>query len=463
MRKNGVYFGEVLGYGTEGEGILNVEGTTAFVPFCLKGEQIAFKALKVKGNIAYGKIEEILLPSGMRTESPCPVFEKCGGCDLQHMEYSEQLEFKKGLVESALKKLGGIYAAVNGVIPCEKQFRYRNKLSLPIGVDVQGNTVLGFYARHSHRIVSADDCLIQSEWVKSIIAAVEKYARVCGLKGYDELSRKGELRHIVVREVKGKFIIALVATRRINAEFLIKELEKSLKEFSFLLNINSSPTNVIFSNEWHICRGDGFFGAEDCGIKYKAGAETFLQVNDGVREKLYSAVLEEVAKENSVAIDLYSGGGMLTAMLARACGRAYGVEIVKEASRCADELRDINGLQGRMFNICGPVEEKLDEVFEATEGCGRIIVCDPPRKGMERSVVRKIAQSGADKIILISCNPATLARDLGLLCGTLAENEGGALVKVAPQDSPYEILSITPFDMFPQTKHVETLVLLQRK
>lgn len=464
MQRNYVFEGEVCALGTEGEGIIKSEGTTAFVPFCLVGEKVRVKALKVKGNIAYGKVEEILSASADRVEPPCPVFKKCGGCDLQHMEYSAQLTFKKELVEGALRKLGGIYAAVNEVVPCQNPFRYRNKLAMPIGVDGEGNTVLGFYASHSHRIVPVNDCIIQSEWITKIIDAVKKYAYVCGFSGYNELYGKGELRQIVVREIKGKFIIALVATKKIDTRFLESELEKYFKNFTLLLNINRSQTNVIFSKEWHICRGEGLFEAEDNGIKFSAGANTFLQVNDGVRESLYAAVLNEAKSAGAVAIDLYSGGGMLTAMLAKACGLAYGVEVVEEASRCADELRDKNGLQGRMFNICGKVEDKLDSVFAATEGKKRVIVCDPPRKGMERSVIKKIAQSGADKIILVSCNPATLARDLGLLTGSLAEDGNGALVKVdAPQNATYTIQSVTPFDMFPQTKHVETLVVLSRK
>lgn len=463
MQKNCVYEGEVCALGTEGEGIIKSEGTTAFVPFCLVGEKVRFKALKVKGNIAYGKIEGILSPSPERVNAPCPVFKKCGGCDIQHMNYSAQLAFKKVLVEGVLKKLGGIYTSVNEVFPCQKPFRYRNKLALPIGVDGQGNTALGFYAPHSHRIVPVSDCLIQSEWVSKIIDAVKKYANVCSFSGFDELSGKGELRHIVVREIKGKFIIALVATRKIDTHILEKELERHFKSFTLLLNINASPTNVIFSKEWHICCGEGFFEAEEGGILYSAGANTFLQVNDGVRAELYAKALEEAKADGTVAIDLYSGGGMLTAMLAKACGTAYGVEIVEEASRHADELRDKNGLQGSMFNICGKVEDKLDEVFAATEGKKRVIICDPPRKGMERSVVKKIAESGADKVILISCNPATLARDLGLLTGTLIEDDSGALVKTqTSQNAVYKINSITPFDMFPQTKHVETLVVLER-
>ena len=464
MQKNCVYEGDVFALGTDGEGIIKSEGTTAFVPFCLVGENVRFKTLKVKGNIAYGKIEGILSASPEREEPLCPAFKKCGGCDIQHMNYSAQLAFKRGLVEGALRKLGGIYAEVNEVIPCKNPFRYRNKLALPIGTDGEGNTVLGFYAPHSHRIVPISDCLIQSEWVTKIIEAVKKYAYMCGLTGFNELSNKGELRHIVVREIKGKFIIALVATRKIDTRILEKELDEYFKNFTLLLNINSSQTNIIFSKEWHICRGEGLFEAEENGIKYSAGANTFLQVNDGVRAELYARVLEEAKAEGAVAIDLYSGGGMLTAMLAKACGLAYGVEVVEEASRCADELRDKNFLRGSMFNICGKVEDRLDEVFAATEGKKRVIVCDPPRKGMERSVVKKIAGSGADKIILVSCNPATLARDLGLLTGTLTENDSGALIKFDnTQNAAYAIQSVTPFDMFPQTKHVETLVVLSHK
>lgn len=456
VEKNGLYEGTVEALGSGGEGIVRCGGTTAFVPFCNVGEEVRFRVLKTQedGRIAYGKAEEILKSSPVRTEAPCPLFKRCGGCDLQHMVYSAQLEFKRTLVENTLKKLGGIYAPVNATVPCEREYRYRNKLALPIGVDGEGNTVLGFYARRSHRIVPAEDCLIQSEWVKNIISAVKKYADVCGLKGYDEKTRSGELRQIVVREIKGKFIIALVATRKTDVKPLILELEKYFSSFTLLLNVNSSTSNVIFSEEWHICRGEGRFEAEEGGIFYGAGAETFVQVNDDMRAKLYARVLAEVG-ENATAIDLYSGGGLLTAMLAKKCGRAFGVEVVKEASLCAEELRRRNGLEGKMFNICGKVEEKLGEVLHRAVG-KRVIVCDPPRKGMERSVCEKLASCGADKIILISCNPATLARDTGIILGS----EKG--FKREEPSSPYKILSVTPFDMFPQTRHVETLVCLEK-
>ena len=456
LHKNEEYIGIVEGLGTDGEGIIKIDGTTAFVPFCVVGEKVKFKVLKVKGSIAYGKLVSVLIPSAARTVPPCPVFGKCGGCDIQHIDYPAQLLYKRETVKNALSKIGGIGDFVNETVPCEKQFGYRNKLALPIGV-VNGETVVGFYAPRSHRIVPIDNCNIQAEWVREVISAVKEFVKT-GVRGYDEESGTGELRHIVVREIKGRFIFALVCTEKIDLTPFAGILKGKFDKFTLLLNVNSENTNVIFGKSFYTVYGDGFFGAEEFGIRYRAGANTFLQVNDDMRAKLYSAVLDE-AEEGTTAIDLYSGGGLLTAMLAKKCGCAYGIEIVEEASRCADELKEENGLNGKMFNICGRVEEEIDRVFAKTKG-RRIIVCDPPRKGMERSAVNAIKNSGADKVIYVSCNPATLARDLGLLTGTLQEVDGALVKSHAPSD--YAIRSITPFDMFPQTRHVETVVVLNK-
>ena len=458
LHKNEEYEGLVEGIGTDGEGIIKIDGTTAFVPFCVVGEKVKFKVLKVKNYIAYGKLTKIVVPSVLRVAPRCPVFTKCGGCDIQHIEYSAQLDFKRTLVQNALSKIGGISFPVNDTVPCGREYGYRNKLALPIGI-VNGETAVGFYAPHSHRIVPIDSCDIQAEWVKDIISAVKQFADT-GLKGYDEERGTGELRHIVVREIQGKFIIALVCTKKIDLSPFVDILKRKFGEFTLILNINSQPTNAIFGKSFYTVYGEGFFGAEEFGISYRAGASTFLQVNDDMRSKLYSAVLNE-AEEGACAIDLYSGGGLLTAMLAKKCGKAYGIEVVEEASSCADELKEQNGLDGRMINICGKVEEEIEKVFARTEG-RKVIVCDPPRKGIERSAVNAIKNSDADKIIYISCNPATLARDLGILTGSLSE-ENGALIKCNSPDSSYKIESITPFDMFPQTRHVETLAVLVRK
>ena len=461
MQKNEIYQGVVTTLGSEGEGVIDLENGRAFVPGCLSGEEVTFKALKVKNDVVYGKIEEVLSPSPDRVAPRCDVYSKCGGCQLQHMNYQSQLEFKKGLVANCLRKLGGIEFPLSDVIASPEIFGYRNKLSMPVGMDKDGNVIVGPYAPRSHRIVSVDNCVLQRGWCFTLISCLKLFMSRAGLKGYDEETRKGDVRYIVCRQLQDKHIITVVATRRIKLDVFADILDKELTNFTLLLNVNSGTGNVVFSDRWYICRGQGYFEGEDCGIKFRAGANTFLQINDGVRNELYSAIVSEVCSPSAVAIDLYSGGGMLTAMLARGCKAAYGIEVVKEAVICADELKEMNGLQDKMFNICGTVEDNIQKVLSDTAGAERVIVCDPPRKGMQRSVVREIINSGAEKVVLVSCNPATLARDLGLLCGTLKED--GAHILRSDGNGAYRIKSVTPYDMFPQTRHVETLVCLERK
>ncbi len=466
MEKNQEYIGEVLSLGSEGEGVIKYDGCTAFVPFCLAGEKVSFKALKVSGSVAYGKLTEVHTLSPERVTPECPHFEKCGGCQLQHLSYSAQLAFKRELVQNCLKKIGGLNAQVAETVASDKQYGYRNKLALPVGVDENGNTVTGFFAVRSHRIVPVNSCPLQAEWSGALIAALTAFMKESGYCGFDENTHRGDIRHLVAREVDGKFIITVVATAKIDVGGFAEKLSEQFKNFTLWLNVNNSTGNVIFGKEWHICRGEGYFYGEDSGLKFKAGANTFLQVNDGVRKLLYQAVVDAVGDGDAVAVDLYSGGGMLTAMLAKACRAAYGIEIVPEAVECANELKELNGLNEKMFNYCGAVEDRLGEVFGKTAGYKRVIVCDPPRKGMERSVVKAVLSSGADRVVLVSCNPATLARDLGLLCGSLTEADKLLIKNPAYTEQGlkgyYKIESITPFDMFPQTKHVETVVVLSK-
>lgn len=467
MQKNQSYHGVVAYLGSEGEGVINLNGGRAFVPGCITGEEVSFTVLKVRDGVAFGKLEEVLTPSPERVQPRCPVFLKCGGCQLQHMSYPAQQAFKRELVSTCLKKLGNIGAEVGQTVRSDSIYGYRNKLALPVGVDASGNNIVGVYAPRSHRIVPVKECPIQRGWCAPLIGCLLNFMAQAGLSGYDEATKKGDIRHIVGRQVGENFIFTVVAAKRVDISPFTAQLEKHFKSFTLWLNINNGTGNAIFGKEWHICHGQGTFMGEDCGIKFTAGANTFLQINDGVRTLLYEAVKSEVCSPGVAAIDLYSGGGMLTAMLAGGCSVAYGIEIVPEAVRCADELAALNGLSRKMHNLCGAVEDRIGEVLAATNGKNRVIVCDPPRKGMERSVVREILKSGAEKVVLVSCNPATLARDLGLLCGSLME-DGNRIVKnpaYIPGSMPgrYAIERITPFDMFPQTKHVETLVSLCRK
>ncbi|MBR2646989.1 MAG: 23S rRNA (uracil(1939)-C(5))-methyltransferase RlmD [Clostridia bacterium] len=474
IEKNDIICATTDAIGTNGEGVIRHEGVTFFVPACLPGEKVRFKVLKVKGNVGYGKVEEVLTPAEERVREKCPVFMRCGGCCLQHLDYPAQLAHKTQVVKDALRKIGGLQIDVPTTIKSDMPYGYRNKLQIPVGVDREGKNVVGFYAEHSHRIVPVTSCAIHPQWAEKLIAIVKRYMTECAVRGYDEENKKGALRHIVAREIGGKYIVTLVSAKRElpNLPYLIGLLSEEFKEFSLYVNFNDADTNVIFGKEFQLVHGMGFFEAEEQGIRYEAGPVTFLQVNENVRTKLYKDALKTVCKDgDEVVIDAYSGGGLLTAMIAKSVKRVYGIELEPEASKCADSLKVKNGLEN-MTNICGYVEEKLPEVLKKEKGEKLRLILDPPRAGIARSVLKALLESGIPSLTIISCNPATLARDLGILTGKLIENENGELVKnpayegVATGETLtgyYAVESVQPYDMFPQTKHVETLVCLARK
>ena len=473
IEKNDIICAVTDAIGTNGEGIIRHEGITFFVPACLPGEKVRFRVLKIKGNIGYGKAEEILTPAEERVREKCPVFSKCGGCCLQHLDYNAQLLHKSNVVKDALRKIGGLNVEVPVAVKSDIPYGYRNKLQIPVGVDREGKTVVGFYAEHSHRIVPVSACAIHPEWAEKLVAIVKRYMTECAVKGYDEENKKGAIRHIVAREIGGKYIITLVTAKKElpNLPYLVGLLSETFATFTLYLNFNQDDTNVILGKEFQLVHGMGFFQSEEQGIVYEAGPVTFLQVNENVRTKLYKDVLKKVCTDgDEVVIDAYSGGGLLTAMIAKKAKRVYGIELEKEASRCADSLKKLNGLSN-MTNICGYVEEELASVLQKEQGEKVRLVLDPPRAGIARSVVKALLASGIPQLVLVSCNPATLARDLGILTGRLIEKEG-ELVKNPAYETVkdgetlsgyYEIEKIQPYDMFPQTKHVETLVVLQRK
>lgn len=471
IEKNDIICAMTDGIGSNGEGIIKHEGITFFVPACLPGEKVCFKVLKIKGNIGYGKVEEILTPAEERVRPKCPVFSRCGGCCLQHLEYAAQLSHKATVVKDALRKIGGLNVSVPIAIKSDAPYAYRNKLQIPVGVDKNGDNVIGFYAEHSHRIVPITACAIHPEWSEKLIAVIKRYMTECAVKGYNEETKTGSLRHIVAREIGDKYIVTLVTAKRglPNLPYLIGMLTEVLREFSLYLNFNDQDTNVIMGKEFQLVHGEGFFEAKEGGIAYEAGPMTFLQVNENVRAKLYKDALKTVCEDgDEVVIDAYSGGGLLTAMIAKKAKRVYGIELEPEASRCADSLKLKNELTN-MTNICGYVEEHLTAVMEKEKGEKVRLILDPPRAGIARSVVKALLASGIEKMTLISCNPATLARDLGILTGRLIENEAGELAKNPAYENVadgeilpgyYAIERIQPYDMFPQTKHVETIVCL---
>ena len=467
MKKNEEYIGIVEAFGSNGEGIIKDNGLITFVPYAIKGEKVRYKILKATKSCAYGKLIEVLTPSDCRVNPSCSVFNKCGGCQIQHVDYANQLELKRETVKDCFRKIAGIDFEVDKTEPCEKVFGYRNKLQLPVAKTENG-TVIGFYAENTHRVVPIDDCPINPSWTKKIISAFKQYIDEFNLSGYDNQKFTGDIREITAKEIAGNLIIvAVVLDSNIKGKDRLVEILKSHLELNFTLyfNVNKSRSNVIYGEKFYLYHGAPDYTAEIDGIKCKFGVQSFMQVNDEMRSKLYNKVKEEInADENTTVIDAYSGAGLMTALLSQNARKTIGIEIVKEAVDCADELAKINGLTDKMVNFNGACEDLLPSIIEKERKTGNQIkiVLDPPRKGCDIAVVEAVRKSGADKIVYVSCLPSSLARDVGLLTGTLIYKDG-KIEKAETPSGEYELTLIKPFDMFPQTKHVETLVCLCKK
>ena len=467
--KNQEFTGLVESLGCNGEGIVHMGDTVFFAPFTVAGEKVKFRALKVKNRIGYAKALEILTPADERVRPRCPLFTRCGGCQIQHIRYGAQLKLKSKTVQDALRKVAGIEWEVPLAIKSDNQFEYRNKLQIPVGVNKDGRGVIGFYAERSHRIVPVSRCPIHPRWAEDVIAIFAGYMTSCGVRAYDERTGEGVLRHIVVRDVDGSFLVtAVTATETLpQADRLVALLGKKFKTFSLWQNVNAGTGNGVYGDTFRLLHGKGRYASHEFGIHFEVGPNTFVQVNRGVCRKLYERTVRLALDSGAkVVIDAYSGCGLLTAMFARQVGKAYGIEVVKEASACADSLIEPNRLEGKLFNICGKVEDELPGLLQKIPPQEAFLVVDPPRKGVDRGTLRAILASGIPQVAMISCNPSTLARDLGILTGALVETAEGLKRNPAYTQGGipgyYELRSVLPLDMFPQTKHVETLVLLSK-
>lgn len=463
MQKNDEFTGKVLSYGTDGEGVIKQDEKVVFVPFAIPKETVEYKILKVKGNIAYGKLIRVKETSDCRRIPECPAFYKCGGCNLQHVEYKEQLAFKKRAIKDAFYKIAKIDIEPSDVVTGEKEFRYRNKLQLPVA-EIDGKTEIGFYARNSHRVVPISDCLINPIWTKDIISAFKEYFSF-GIKGYDEIKGTGDVREIAVREVSGNLIITVVTPNGKELkerDALVSILKKGLKkEFSLFQNVNVMKNNVVFGEEFRSIYGGTDYTATMLGIKYKVGVRSFTQVNTEVCEKLYGTVKSEIGEEEDLTvIDAYSGAGLMTAILSKGVKKAIGIEIVPEAVEIANELSKENGVADKVRNYLGKCEEIMPDIIKKEEG-KIAVVLDPPRKGCDIKVIEAVKNSGTGKIVYVSCMPSTLARDVGLITGSLVYD--GKNIVFGEGNGNYKIDKIVPFDMFPNTKHIETMVVLSKK
>lgn len=466
ISKNDELIGIVSGLGSNGEGIIKHDGMVVFVPFSLVGEKIKYKVLKVTSKCVYGKLLEVLTPAENRVRPSCQVFGKCGGCQLQHLKYSYQLKFKEDNVETCFKKIAGLNVKVSPAIKCEPNVEYRNKLQLPVEQTDKG-VQIGFYAENSHRVVPIEDCLINPSWTKDIIKCFKQYIAEFNIKGYNSALNDGDLREITVKEVSTNLIITAVTLDRNirGVDRLIEILKQNFKnKFSLYINENKGTSNVIYGEKFFLRYGAPFYYSEMFGIKNKVGVQSFTQVNTEMCYKLYNAVKEQVdADENTTVVDAYSGAGLMTALLSKKAKKCIGIEICKEAVECADELAVINGLSDKITNYLGKCEEILPPLIEKErkENQKLCLVLDPPRKGCDPKVIDAIIKSGIEKIVYVSCMPSTLARDVGLLCGSI-KYENGKIINAIQENLTYNVKLVRPFDMFPHTKHIETLVVLEK-
>ncbi len=465
MVKNENYVGVVSRLGSNGEGIVREKDCTVFVPYALPQEKIKYKILKIKKNVAFGKVVEVCTPAEERIRPKCPVYEKCGGCQLQHLKYKLQLKLKSQIVKDCFSKIAFIDAPVAPAVRSDLEYGYRNKLQLPVRED-QFGCVIGFFAQNSHRVVPIKGCPIQPEWSNRIIATLKEFIEKNSISVYNDETCKGLVKHVVVRDVDGRLLITIV----INGDFLpcfdelINLLKRDFPKFSLFLNINKRNDNVVLTDEFVCLYGKKNVISSDLGVKFEIGPASFMQVNDGVRRKIYQdAIKASETDGDTTVIDAYSGAGMLTAIFAQRSKKAIGIEIIKEAVECADDLKIRNGLEDKMENINAACENVLPDILARERKTAKkcVLVLDPPRQGVDEKLIEAIKRSLPDKIIYISCSPQTLARDVGLLTGSLKRN--GEKLEKSDEGGLYELKSVRPYDMFPQTKHIETLVCLNSR
>ena len=439
---------------SEGLGIGHYEGMAVFVKDTVIGDEITAKIMKMKKTYAFGRLMEILASSPDRVEPVCPVARQCGGCQIQAMDYRAQLRFKENKVKNNLMRIGGFEEKLlddimEPIIGMEAPFRYRNKAQFPVGMNKEGQLVAGFYAGRTHSIIDNHDCSLGVQENQQILEIVLDHMRLNNIPPYDERTGKGLVRHVMIRFGfrTGQIMVCLVVNgKKLPGEDeLIRRLTKLPGMTSIVLNTNKENTNVILGREIRLLWGQEYIEDYIGNIKYQISPLSFYQVNPVQTEKLYGAALEFAGLTgNETVWDLYCGIGTISLFLAQQAGKVYGVEIVPEALGDARRNAALNGLNNAEFYV-GKAEEVLPEKYR-TEGIhADVIVIDPPRKGCEETVLDTMIRMEPKRIVYVSCDSATLARDLKILCS-----------------HGYELKRVRATDMFPMSCHVETVCLLSR-
>ncbi|MEI3214596.1 MAG: 23S rRNA (uracil(1939)-C(5))-methyltransferase RlmD [Lachnospiraceae bacterium] len=476
--KNDIVTVKIEDIGTEGEGIGKLEGFTLFVKDAVMGDVVEARLVKVKKNYAYARLEKVLTPSPLRVEPVCPYHKQCGGCQIQAMSYEAQLQFKENKVKNNLVRIGGfdqlfIESVMEPVVGMEQPWHYRNKAQFPVGTDKDGRIITGFYAGRTHSIIANTDCALGVEENEPILQKVLAYMQNEKVSAYDETTGQGLVRHILIRKgfTSGEIMVCLV----INGKSLPKEdrLVSTLREIpgmtSIWLNYNTKNTNVIMGTEGRVLWGQNTItdvihrrsieeinSGKDClrydskenapqGITFAISPLSFYQVNPIQTEKLYSLALEYAGLTGEETIwDLYCGIGTISLFMAQCAKEVHGVEIVPQAIEDARKNAERNHIENATFYV-GKAEEVLPRLYEEEHIFADVICVDPPRKGCDEACLNTIIKMAPKRIVYVSCDSATLARDLKYLC-----------------ENGYEIRKVRAVDQFGQTVHTETVCLLSK-
>ena len=450
IQKNKEYIVEIIDNGYEGEGIAKIDDFTIFIPGVIKGEKVKILIVKVLKSHAFGKVIKIIKKSKERQDVDCLTYKRCGGCNLRHIKYEETLKIKQNVVQNLVNKNLKNKIKVGQTIGMSNPIHYRNKAQYPVGIDKNSEPIIGVFANRTHDVIPMTKCLIQNEQAEEIANFILQFIKMNKIGVYNENTRKGLFRHVVIKTgIKtGQIMCVLV----INGheipyeECLVKELKDRFSNIvSVVKNINTKNTNVILGNENINLMGNGYIEDILGEYKFKISPMSFYQVNPIQAEKLYNLAINmaKISKKD-IVFDLYCGIGTISIFMAKYAQKVYGVEIVKEAIDMAKDNAKINDISNVEF-FDGDVEIVLDDLVNKKDIKADIVLVDPPRRGLDNTSISNILKVRPNKFVYISCNPATLMRDLRFF------------------EEVYDIEKIVPVDMFPFTSHVEVCALLELK
>lgn len=437
------------GYTAEGAGVARIDGAVVFVPGLIAGEEAEIRIVNVGKSAAHGEALRVLTPSAHRVESDCPYFPACGGCDFRHMDYEEECSLKRQRVYDALTRIGGVFAGELPMHGAAETEGYRNKVQYPVARQEE-KAVAGFYRARTHQVIGIETCRIQPDCADRLRAAVLGWMERFKIAAYDETSRSGYIRHIYLRKgfASGEVLCCIVANckKLPRSKELAAAICAALPEAtSIVVSYNEKAGNTILGDEFETLYGSGTIEDTLCGLRFRLSPRSFYQVNHDQAEQLYEKALElaKISSEDTV-LDLYCGAGTITLCLARKAKKAFGVEIINAAIADAKENAARNGVENVEF-FCADAGQAAQRFADAGQKLD-VIVVDPPRKGLSADVVEAILRMAPRRVVYVSCDPATLARDVKLLCA------GG-----------YRFDRAEAFDLFPRCAHVETVALLSRE